>query len=180
MQGGWNYVLGGGIGWEPAAQGWGRLRFDRALEDPTPRRFVDEDRAGTPTRRFVSSGTSKNYTFTVADPSKEIVVALSYTDPPAQAGASVAIVNNLSLYVLQGNGIYCDGNYYSGPYTIRSGGCWIPDLYNNVKLTRIAPNSFSGTFTVQIVAGAVAQNAVPGLDGNGPNQDWALYVYNAY
>ena len=47
-------------------------------------------------------------------------------------------------------------------------------------IAAFAPNSFSGNFTVQIVAGSVTQNAVPGLDGNGPNQDWALYVYNAY
>ena len=34
-------------------------------------------------------------------------------------------------------------------------------------------------FTIQVVAGAINQNAVPGRDGNAPNQDWALYVYNA-
>ena len=57
---------------------------------------------------------------------------------------------------------------------------YFPDMYNNVTRARTAPNSFSRTFTAQIVAGSVTQNAVPGLDGNGANQDWALYVYNAY
>jgi hypothetical protein len=179
VQGGWNFVQGWGLGWEPSVQGWGRLGLARILEDGTPRRFLDEDKNATPVRRFTSSGGFKNFAFSVADPSKEIVVVLAYTDRPAQAGASVARVNELDLYVLQGGAIYCDGQY-TGQYSTRSSGCWLPDMYNNVKRARIAPNSFSGTFTVQIVAGGVNQNAVPGLDGNGPNQDWALYVYNAY
>jgi hypothetical protein len=32
---------------------------------------------------------------------------------------------------------------------------------------------------VEIVPEVINGNAVPGLDGNGPNQDFALYVYNA-
>lgn len=179
MQGGWNYVRGWGLGWEPSVQGWGRLGLSRVLEDATPRRTLDEDKAAVPVRRFTSAGGFKNFTFSVADPSKEVVVVLAYTDAPAQAGASVARVNELDLYVLQGGAVYCDGQY-TGQYSTRSSACWLPDMYNNVKRARIAPNSFSGSFTVQIVAGSVTQNAVPGLDGNGANQDWALYVYNAY
>lgn len=179
MQGGWNYVRGFALGWEPSAQGWGRLGLARILEDSTPRRVLDEDKAASPVRRFTSSGGYKNFTFSVADPSKEIVVVLAYTDRPGQAGATVVRVNELDLYVLQGAAVYCDGQY-TGQYSTRSSGCYLPDMYNNVKRARIAPNSFSGTFTVQIVAGNVTQNAVPGLDSNGPNQDWALYVYNAY
>ncbi len=179
VQGGWNYVRGWSLGWEPSVQGWGRLGLSRVLEDATPRRTLDEDKAAVPVRRFTSAGGFKNYTFSVADPSKEIVVVLAYTDAPAQSGASVARVNELDLYVLQGGAVYCDGQY-TGQYSTRSSACWLPDMYNNVKRARIAPNSFSGSFTVQIVAGSVTQNAVPGLDGNGANQDWALYVYNAY
>lgn len=179
MQGGWNFVKGWPVMWEPSAQGWGRLGLARIIEDATPKRFVDEDRGITPVLRFTSSGGYKNVTFTVADPSKEIVVVLAYTDRPAQPGASVALVNGLNLYVLQGGAVYCDGQY-TGEFTTRSYGCWLPDMWNNVKRTRIAPYSFSGTFTVQVVAGGISQNAVPGLDSGGPNQDWALYVYNAY
>lgn len=179
MQGGWNYVQNNALGWEPNSPGWGRLGLARIIEDSTPRRVLDEDKLATPVRRFTSSGNYRNFTFSVADPSKEIVVVLAFTDAPAQAGASIALVNVLDLYVFQSDAVYCDGQY-GGQYTTRSSGCWLPDMANNVKRIRIAPNSFSGSFTVQISAQSVGQNAVPGLDGNGPNQDWALYVYNAY
>ena len=153
--------------------GWGRLGLSRVIEDSTPRRLIDEDHASTPVRRFVSSGGYKNFTFSVADSAKEIVIVMAYTDTPAQAGASVALVNDLDLYVLQGGSVYCDG-VYGYQFTPRSTGCWLPDWYNNVKRIRIAPNSFSGNFTVQIVAGSVTQNAVPGLDGTRHNPAWAL------
>ena len=149
VQGGWNFVLGSYLGWEPSAQGWGRLGLSRVIEDSTPRRLIDEDHASTPVRRFVSSGGYKNFTFSVADSAKEIVIVMAYTDTPAQAGASVALVNDLDLYVLQGGSVYCDG-VYGYQFTPRSTGCWLPDWYNNVKRIRIAPNSFSGNFTVQI------------------------------
>lgn len=83
----------------------------------------------------------------------------------------------VDMYIFQGGYVYCDGQY-GGHYATRSTGCWFPDMYNNVKRTRIAPNSFSGQFTIQVVAGSIAGQAVPGLDGV-PNQDWALYVWNA-
>ena len=82
------------------------------------------------------------------------------------------------MYVMQGDAVYCDGQYV-GQYATRSSGCWLPDMSNNVKRARIAPNSFTGQFTIQVVAGNVSANAVPGRDSGNPNQDWALYVYNA-
>lgn len=180
VQGGWNYVLGQNLPWEPwFAQGWGRLNISRYIEDATPRALQDEDHGTQPSLRFVSSGGYRNRTFSVADPSKEIVVVLAYTDYPAAPDATIARVNELDVYVLQGGYVYCDGQY-TGQYTTRSSGCWLPDMYNNVKRIRIAPNSFSGTFMVQVVAGSVTSKAVPGLDTGSPvNQDWALYVYNA-
>lgn len=78
----------------------------------------------------------------------------------------------------QGGYVYCDGQY-GLQYATRSTGCWLPDMSNNVKRARIAPNSFTGQFTIQVLASNVAANAVQGRDGNAPNQDWALYVYNA-
>lgn len=45
---------------------------------------------------------------------------------------------------------------------------------------RIAPNSFTGAFTIQLVAQGINEQAVPQVDGpTAPNQDWALFVYNA-
>ena len=92
--------------------------------------------------------------------------------------ANFVRVNEVDMYVLQGGYVYCDGQYGS-QYATRSISCSLPDTSNNVKRARIAPNSFTGQFTIQVVGSSVAQHAVPGLDNGAPNQDWALYVYNA-
>jgi len=179
MQGGHDYATGAGLGWEPGlAQGFGRLSLGKLLSDPTGKRYLNEDHGTLPTRRFRASGGYKNVSYTVADPSKPIIVTLAYTDAPSAAGTSGSRVNGIDLYVLQGGSIYCDG-VYGNQYTPRSSGCWLPDMANNVKQIRIAPNSFSGSFTVQVVANGINANAVPQRDGGAPNQDWALFVYNA-
>lgn len=177
--GGYNYYMGFSNSWEPTVyQGFGRLALTGFLEYPEPKAYVDQDHGVNPTKRFLQGGAYQNFTFTVADPSKAISAVLVYSDAPAQVNAGTARVNEIDMYVMQGGAVYCDGQYY-GQYATRSSNCWFPDMYNNVKRARIAPNSFTGQFTIQMVAGAVSANAVPGRDNNAPNQDWALYVYNS-
>ena len=181
VQGGTDWFTGYGLGWEPSIpQGWGRLNIAKLLSDSTPKRYFDEDhQANNPPRRFTASGGYRNITLSVADPSKPVIVAMAYTDAPSTPGSSGLRVNGVDMYVLQGSGVYCDGQYGT-QYTTRSTGCWLPDMVNNVKRIVIAPYSFSGGFTVQVVANGINQNAVPGRDNGSPNQDWALFVYNAY
>lgn len=177
--GGYNYYRNAYNGWEPTPyQGFGRVALTSLLEDPTPKAYLDEDHAVTPVDRFVQAGGYKNFSFTVADPSKPISAVLVYSDAPAALNASFVRVNEIDLYVMQGGHVYCDGQY-GLQYATRSTSCWLPDMSNNVKRARIAPNSFSGQFTIQLVAGNVSAPAVPGRDAGAPNQDWALYVYNA-
>jgi hypothetical protein len=172
MQGGFDFATGYTLGWEPGAQGFGRLSLKRLLDDPTPRKYRDDV-----AERFTSAGGYKNFTYQVADPTKPIILTLAYTDAPSLPGTSGLRTNGVDMYVLQGGSVYCDG-VYGYQYTPRSSGCWLPDLTNNVKQLRIAPNSFTGTFTIQLVAQGINQQAVPQVDG-APNQDWALFVYNA-
>jgi len=177
--GGYNYCRGFSNTWEPTPyQGWGRVALSSLLADPVSKAYLDEDHGSSPINRFVQSGVYKNFTFTVADPSKAISAVLVTTDAPANVNATNVTVNEVDMYVMQGGYVYCDGQY-GGQYATRSTGCWFPDSSNNVKRARIAPNSFTGQFTIQVVAGAINANAVPGRDGGAPNQDWALYVYNA-
>lgn len=178
--GGYDYYRNSSITiWEPNLYGgFGRVALTSLLEDPVSKAYLDEDHAVVPVDRFTSAGGYKNYTFTVADPSKAISAVLVFHDAPAAVNASVVRVNEIDMYVMQGNAVYCDGQYV-GQYATRSSGCWLPDMSNNVKRARIAPNSFTGQFTIQVVAGNVSANAVPGRDSGNPNQDWALYVYNA-
>jgi hypothetical protein len=174
MQGGVDRATGLALGWEPrGAQGWGRLDLARVF-DATPKIWGPEDSSN---RTFTATGAYQNFVFSVADPSKPLIVALAWTDAHGQAGASSPIVNNLNMYVMQGNSVYCDGQY-SGQYSTPTNGCWPPpDATNNVKVLRIAPFSFSGQFMLQIVAGAINGHAVPGVGG--PSQDYSVFVYNA-
>lgn len=183
VQGGTDWFAGYGLGWEPSnPQGWGRLNLARLLSDSTPKQYRDEDHCQNncpqPVRRFTSTGSYQNITFSVADPSKPIIVTMAYTDAPSDAGTSGLRVNGVDMYVLQGSSVYCDGQF-GAQYTTRSSGCWLPDMTNNVKRIQIAPYSFTGSFTVQFVANGINQPAVPGRDSGAPNQDWALFVYNA-
>ncbi len=175
MQGGYDYVLDSTVGWEPSSvQGWGRLDLAKLLEDSTPKVYKD-----SVSLRFTQAGAYQNFSFTVADPTKPIIAVLVFTDAAANAGQSFTSVNEVDMYLLQAGAVYCDGQYGT-PYSYRSSSCWLPDFYNNVKRAFIAPNSFSGAFTIQMVASSVNQVAVPGLDSGNPNQDWALFIYNAY
>lgn len=179
LNGGYNYYQGFYNGWEPNRySGFGRVALTSLLEDPVAKEYIDEDHGASPTDRFVQAGAYKNYTFTVADPSKAISAVLVYSDAKAAINATSVRVNEIDMYVLQGGYVYCDGQY-GQQYATRSTGCWLPDMENNVKRARIAPYSFTGQFTIQIVGGNVSAHAVPGRDSGNANQDWALYVYNA-
>lgn len=85
MQGGYDFVAGYQLGWEPGAQGFGRLSLKRLIDDPTPRKYRDDV-----AERFTSAGGYKNFTYQVADPSKPVILTLAYTDAPSAAGTGGA------------------------------------------------------------------------------------------
>jgi hypothetical protein len=106
---------------------------------------------------------------------------MAFTDRYAAPNAVPSAVNQLSLYAMQGGATYCDGTSYDGlGFTPPSGSCGSPDGANNLHVVKIAPNSFSGQFQLQVRADNIAMMAVPFADGYGVNQDFALWVYNAY
>ncbi len=151
----------------------------KRIFDGTPQLWGEEDHAVIPFRPFIATGQSYTFTLNVADPSKPIRVALAFTDYPGNPLAYEGQINKISIYVLQGGFVYCDGGSYDADgYSIRATGCFLPDLYNNAKFLSIAPNSFTGSFQLQIVATGINAKAVPGLDGASNNQDFAVWVYN--
>ncbi len=162
----------------PGAQGWGRLNLASIL-DGTPSIAGDEDHGLPPYRRFTATGQSYTFTFTIADPSKPLKIALAFTDAAGAANATPAKVNELSMYVLQGGYTYCDGSYDANGYTPRSISCGPPDGINNLHVITIAPYSFAGQFQLQIRADNIAGMGVPYLEGRDVNQDFAAWVYNA-
>lgn len=176
LQGGHDYVTGLELGYEPSVpQGYGRLSLKRLIDDSSPKVYEDQN-----ANILTATGASKNFQLTVADPSKPVIVSLVYTDPPSSLLGSGYTVNQLAVNVQQGGGFYtsCDlGGFqqYSARVSTPCGAAESPAL--NAKQVRIAPNSFSGAFTVQVIANGINGIAVPQMGT--PNQDFALFVYNA-
>lgn len=175
------------LGWEPAPrQGFGRLDLSSIINASPSTRYLDEDHEGSRTRRFTSTGQYYEVTYNVADYSKPVVIVLAYTDAPSDENSVGNAVNVLNMVAYNQYGwSWHDGStgaQFTPPCTPPglSAPCWIADSVNNVKWIKIDPYVLPyPSFTVQVVASAIAAKAVPGLDA-GANQDWALYVYNAY
>ena len=161
------------------AQGWGRVNLNRLFQSAVGVRFFDEDHTTQGPRRFTAGEGSWTVNLTVDNPSYPVIVALAFTDRFAAAGAYLLKVNNLDVYVIDGSYSYQGNDFKADGYTYRATSHWLPDEDNTVELIRVpAGEIVNGDFTVEVVP-AVSAKAVPGLDGTGANQDFALYVYNA-
>ena len=180
------------LGWEPSTpQGWGRLNLGNPSSPAGPPSFFDgayklvgnEDDIN---RLFTYTGQVFSYNLHVSDPTKPVIVVLTWSDYPAAAGATSPMVNRLALYATR-NGLpdkhYCDGEYgaqYSPQHRGIFDPCPASDSKNNVKVLKLAP--FSGPVTIAIHGTAIQQKVwLQDPDPNHTvNQDWSLYVYNAY
>ncbi|MBZ5590379.1 MAG: S8 family serine peptidase [Acidobacteriia bacterium] len=159
--------------------GWGRPNLDALFQTTVPVKFYDEDHTTQGTARFTPGKSAWSVNLTRSNPTLDVIVVMAFTDRFALTNASRYYVNNLDLFVFNGPH-YFQGNVLdSQGYTLRDQGD-LPDMDNNVEMIRIRPADLtSSTFTVQVYPDVINGNAVPGLDGNGPNQDFAVYVYNA-
>ncbi len=129
------------------AQGWGRIVLADVLHAPAANRGVvalDEDAA-------LDTGSSWSTEVVVADV-RPLKVMLSWTDAPALAGASVALVNDLDLRV-----VGPDGSVWIGNGVITGGS---PDRRNvdeSVALDAVAP----GTYRIEVVGAQVPLGPQP-------------------
>ncbi len=183
------------LGHSPSApQGWGRVNLNTLIPDnggtPSGRLFYDEDHETVNVqRRFSGSLTTWSDNLEVADSNKDVIVVLAYTDKAGALGASTAAVNNLNLQVVDGGGPSASryygnkfilGTEYSRRFPGFIGWAW-PDSLNNVEVIRIPTGEIvDEDFTVVVSAATLGGVGVPGLDGGGNNQDFALYVVNAF
>jgi hypothetical protein len=172
------------------AQGWGRVNLDTLIPDDSPPlsppvAAFDQDHL-TAGRRFTQSGQYWSVQLQVADPGQDIIAVMAFTDVPSAAGASALNMNDLDLKLTK-VGIGGQGRVYVGNYF--APGSWYSqnvasqtvkpkDKRNTVEVIRVPAGEFTGSFTLRVTAAAVIDNAVPGLDGGAPNQDFALYVHN--
>jgi hypothetical protein len=191
------------------AQGWGRVNLDRLIQAPPPGQqpvgevAIEQDHdptvgnLWTPSgegRRFIFSGQYWSKQLEVSTTSKDIIVAVVYTDAPSDPAATSLTVNDLDLSLFKmgigpGSGHRYWGNRFQAGswYSENTAGQILPevpfDAHNNVEIIRIPAGSIAGTFWVKVSARVIDRQAVPGLDFQNPvqhdNQDFALYVYNA-
>ncbi len=107
----------------------------------------------------------------VSDNTRPFRVTLAYSDAPGSTTGN-AYVNNLDLTVTAGGQTYT-GNVFNGAQSTTGG---TADVRNNVESVFL-PAGVSGNFSVRVGAANVAQPADSTVAG--PNQDFALVVYNS-
>ena len=150
------------------AQGMGLADLERTLDD-VPRMLVDQ----TPETVFTASGQQRTFEGIVGDPDEPFRVTLAWTDAPGSTTGS-AWQNDLDLLVTV-DGVTYRGNVFDGPHSVGGG---TADPRNNVESVFL-PAGTQGTYTITVVASNVVADALPDDDYAGPQQDFALVVYNA-
>jgi hypothetical protein len=162
------------------AQGFGRPNLDKLFQTTVGVRYFDEDHTAGGTRRFIPGEASWSQNLVVADATKDVVVALVYTDRYAAIGAASLNVNQLDVKVWDGGAYYLGNTLDTSGYSLRLDVGLAGDTHNTVELIRIRPGEIvGGDFTLDVVPISISGRAVPGLDGLSSNQDFAVYIYNA-
>ncbi|HHW43860.1 MAG TPA: S8 family serine peptidase [Desulfotomaculum sp.] len=139
-----------------AGAGFGRLDLTATVLGLQEKGFLYANES-TP----LVQGEQRVYRFMVEDTSRPFKATLAWTDPPAEAGAPRALVNDLDLVV-----IGPDGKEYLGNDT----GQGRRDDLNNVEQVLI-PHPVKGAYTVSVRAAAIRRGVGPGTQ---PGQDFAL------
>ncbi|MEP7008951.1 MAG: hypothetical protein ABJC13_01365 [Acidobacteriota bacterium] len=156
--------------------GWGRVSLDR-LTDPAVSRFWYDTPGGA-----LGTADFRTFTLTVGDPTKDVLIALAWTDPPSICGNSqTPLVNDLQLEVKEvGTALTWRGNNfqknrgggdtgYSYRYTAANQ-ARLTDKINTVEAVFIPPS--------QLRAGQRLQITVTGVAVPNPRQRFSLYAYN--
>jgi hypothetical protein len=151
-----------------ANQGMGELNLGAAF-DGAWRILRDQ----LPVETFTAAGQTRSYPGTVPDPTKPFRVTLAWTDVPGSTSAAKELVNNLDLTVAAGTNLY-KGNVFNGAFSTNGGAA---DGTNNVESVFL-PAGAATNFTVTISAAQISADAITN-NGNLPEQDYALVIYNA-
>jgi subtilisin family serine protease len=163
---------GGTIGHIPNNdQGWGRISLENMLlqapaSDRGPKICSDQ--------RHAFTANNQHYQIRVSpvDTNRPMRVTLAWTDAPAAANATSALVNDLDLEVRETNtGNKYRGNVFNNGFST-TGGDW--DDENNLECVYIEnPN---GVYEVRVIASSISESAHP--DKTAPWQDFALVLDN--
>lgn len=136
-------------------EGWGRVNLDRSLhlQGQSKRLWVEDvwNASG------LTTGQQSEFSLNLVSSAEPLRVCLVFTVPPAAAGSSHPVSNDLDLELVSPGGTTYLGNQFSAGYSIAGGS---PDPLNNVEQVWIASPQ-TGSWTIRVKA-----NAVPvGLQG---------------
>jgi len=146
------------------SQGYGMPNMS-IMFDATPKVLLDQSET------FDNSGETRSYTWGVADPTKPVRIALTWTDEPGQLGTSPQ-VNNLDLTV-EVNGQTYLGNHFTQNFSVTGGS---PDTKNNYEAVFL-PAGTTGDVSITVTATNIAGDGVP-ASGDDTDQDFAIVCSN--
>eukprot|EP00658_Telonema_sp_P-2_P012316 TRINITY_DN14695_c0_g1_i19.p1 TRINITY_DN14695_c0_g1~~TRINITY_DN14695_c0_g1_i19.p1 ORF type:complete len:473 (+),score=72.06 TRINITY_DN14695_c0_g1_i19:368-1786(+) len=176
--------------WDCHVQGWGRPQLSRCLPLPSSNFVVNLQVAPPPPGPVteiqpanlltLATGERHQICAKILNPAPGFHVALAWTDPEADLGASKTLVNDLDLTVLGGGG----GMRY-GNERLQQGKEGrlehVPDRRNPWEQVRIGPGELiaGDVFRIQVTAHQVTADAVQ--DGSNTNkQDFALVLSGGF
>ena len=148
------------------AEGWGRVNLKNVLNSAVPTYSLDQS------ERLQAVGQTVVWSGAVADASRELRIALVWTDAPGITDPP--LVNDLDLSVKIGTNTY-RGNAFSGGLSVTGGNA---DTVNNVEKILLPAGISAGTqITITVRASALNGDGVPGA-GTQTDQDYALVCLN--
>lgn len=148
------------------AQGYGMPNLGAAF-DATMKRYVFDQG-----QTFTASGQTWTWSGTVADTTKPLRVAMTYSDAPGATSGNPQ-VNNLDLkVVINGTTTYL-GNRFTGQWSTTGG---TADASNNYEAVFL-PAGTTGTVDITVTATNIVGDGVPNT-GTNKDQDFALVCAN--
>ncbi len=124
-----------------SSQGWGRVKLEDVLyfQGDTNNLYIDDNLSG------ISTGGNVSYVVNATGGNLKIV--LVWSDYPAAAGVSIALVNDLNLIVQGPSGTYYGNNFLNGES--QTGGT--ADTLNSVEVFYLS-NAPAGAYTITVEA----------------------------
>ncbi len=157
-------------------QGWGRVSLANLFRDPAatplvPRLAFDGQAV------FTANGQERVYRMTAAARGWPLRVTLAWTDAPAAANVSPALVNDLDLEVVHvATARVFKGNHFSDGFSAEGGDY---DSLNNVECVYIRKPVPGDEYHVRVIAAHLRADARPPYGSSSPWQDCALVIDNA-
>ncbi len=161
-------------------QGWGRMALDDALYFTGDRRELKviadiwngataSDSTRPATNAAIQTGQTHTYQITNVSAVEPLRISLVWTDPKGSTAASIALINNLDLEVIDPAGNVFRGNTnFKEAYTLLANGASF-DAKNPVEAVYIQYPA-QGTYTIKVIGANVPGNGQLGVIAQPGNQ----------